>query len=277
MIWRVAGTLIAATLALLLPPLLRARLPAPPRSGFDLAVYKDQLEEIEREVERGTLTADQADAARVEVQRRILAAGSAHGDAAAPITARPWRLIAGIGAGVPALALALYATLGAPNLPDQPYSARAGKLQEMQDQAEMIRGMVAQLTARLEKDPNDGKGWAMLGRSLRVMGQADKAAEAYAKAARLLPGDTQVRLELAGLMLDQVPQGAPLPAGLLGLMTEVAAIDPGNVDALYFLGIGAAQAGDAARARALWTRAAALLPEGSEDRVDIEAQIKGLK
>jgi cytochrome c-type biogenesis protein CcmH len=276
MIWIIFAAMTAATIALLLLPLWRARPEAASRAAYDLTVYKDQLAEVDREVERGTLTADQAGAARTEIQRRILALGDTGTGTAA---SRRSRLLgaAAIIAVVPLVGFGVYTLLGQPQLPDQPYSGRADKIAAMQDQATMIKNMVAQLSARLEKQPNDGKGWAMLGRSLRVMGDTEKAQAAYRKAVALLPGDSQVRLEYGALILSQVPQGALLPPEFVQLMREVVAVDPKNPDALYFAGLSEAQTGNAQKARDLWTRLLAVLPQDSEDRGEIQKQIDALK
>lgn len=275
MIWFVFAALTAAVVALLLIPLLRNRPKAASRAQYDLTVYKDQLAEVDREVERGTLTADQAGAARTEIQRRILALAGEAEQAAAP--RRVGVAVAAIIAVVPLVGFGVYLTLGQPWLPDQPYAARAGKIAEIKDQAATIRSMVASLSARLEKQPNDGKGWAMLGRSLRVLGEPAKAQEAYKKAVALMPGDTQVRLEYGAMMLEDVPQGSMLPPEFVQLMREVLAADPKSPDALYFLGVSEAQTGNPAKARDYWTRLMTLLPEGSQERAEIKAQIDELK
>jgi cytochrome c-type biogenesis protein CcmH len=275
MIWLIFAGLALATIAILVLPLLRAKAAPLSRAEYDLTVYRDQLAEIEVELERGTLSADQAVAARTEIQRRILALGGATKPDAAQ-AARSWKLATVLALVVPLLAFGLYVFLGAPMLPDQPYAARADKIKEMQDQGEMIRNMVASLTAKLEKNPNDGKGWGMLGRSLRVLGQKDQAINAYRKAIALLPADTTARMELAGLLLEDIPQGAVLPPEFVGLMREVLAVDPDNMDALYFAGIGALQMGDTRRARELWTKVMVQLPEG-EDKSEMKKQIDGLK
>lgn len=116
----------------------------------------------------------------------------------------------------------------------------------------------------------------MLGRSLRVLGQKDQAINAYRKAIALLPADTGSRMELAGLLLEDIPQGAVLPPEFVGLMREVLAVDPDNMDALYFAGIGALQMGDTRRARELWTKVMVQLPEG-EDKSEMKKQIDGLQ
>jgi cytochrome c-type biogenesis protein CcmH len=272
MIWLVFAAMCAATVALLLVPLLRSRPKAASRAEYDLAVYKDQLAEVEREVERGTLTADQAEAARTEIQRRILSLGSVGKDKAQP--RRVGVAAALIAAVVPVLGFGLYLVLGQPHLPDRPFAQRQD---EMQGQVAMIKGMVAQLEARLQQQPGDGKGWAMLGRSYRVMGEVDKAKAAYKKAVSLLPGEPTVRLEYGALLLAEVPQGGLLPPEFVGLMREVLAIDAKNPDALFFLGVAEAQTGNPRKARDLWTRLLVLLPEGSEDRAEVQRQIDGLK
>ena len=277
MIWLVFALMILATIAALVVPLWRGRGRGLSRAEYDLTVYRDQLAEIDRELERGTLKPAQADAARVEIQRRILSLDE--GLKAGPkeaATGRPYALIAGIAIVVPLVAVLMYGRLGAPYLPDRPYAQRADQIKEAKDQAQMIRGMIMQLTAKLEQNPADGKGWAMLGRSLKVTGQVEKSIEAYRKAVPLLPGDIAVRMEFAGILLDELPQGMPLPTELAGLMEQVLAIDASNIDALYFLGISAAQSGDKAKAKSLWKKAADLLPADSADRADILKQIETL-
>ena len=275
MIWLVFAALTAATLAILLVPFLRARPAVLTRAEYDLTVYRDQLAEIDTELERGTLTADQAEAARTEIQRRILALGNVGKGEGGPAV-RPFKAAAAITLAVPLVGFGLYLFLGAPELPDQPYAARADKIKEMQEQGQLVRTMVASLSAKLEKNPNDGKGWAMMGRSLRVLGQKEQAVAAYRKAVALLPADTESRMELAALLLQDIPQGAVLPPEFVGLMREILAVDPDNIDALYFSGIAALQMGDKTRARDLWTKVMAQLPEG-EDRTEIKKQIDDLK
>jgi cytochrome c-type biogenesis protein CcmH len=277
MMWVLFALLLAATLAILLAPLLKRRPKTVARAEYDRIVYKDQLAEIDRELERGTLSADQADSARTEIQRRILSTGDRNEAAEIASPRRLAGLVAALAVGVPAAALGLYAVLGSPQVPDLPYAARTDQFNDAEDQSAMVARMVAQLAAKLEKDPNDGKGWAKLGRSLRVLNQPAKAKEAYARAARLMPGDTQVRMEYADLLLDDVPQGAPLPAEFVGVMREIVAVDPKNPDALYFLGISEMQMGNKIKARDYWTRLIVLLPEGSEDRATIQKQVDALR
>ncbi len=274
MIWGVFVGLTLATLAALLFPLFRSRPQAEARGQYDIAVYKDQLAELDRELEQGTMAPAQAEAARVEIQRRILAVTGL--TAQSPVPPR-LGLAALICVGLVIVAgFGLYLRLGHPDLPDQPYAARADKIKEMQDQVAKIQGMVASLAARLEKTPNDGPGWAMLGRSLRVMGEKDRAIDAYRRAAALIPGDVQLRLEYAQLLLADLPDGAPLPAEFMGVIREIIAVDPNNPQGLFFQGLFAAQNGDTDQARSRWTKLLSVLPDGSEEQMNIRRQIEAL-
>ncbi len=279
MIWIVFALMVVAVLAVILVPLLRRRGPQPARVEYDLAVYRDQLAEVERDVERGVLTADQAGNASVEIQRRILAAADAAkttGTAAAT-SRRPLAWAAAVAVLVPLLSVGIYARLGSPALPDQPYAARAAVIEQDKAQADQFQRMVDTLAARLRQQPNDGAGWAMLGRSLGVLGQTDKAQDAYEKALPLLPGDAQVRLEYGSLLLNDIPQGAPLPPRFVAVMREALGIDPDNLKAQYFVGLAEAQEGHTAQARAMLQKVLAKLPPDSPEHAELAGQLEQIK
>jgi cytochrome c-type biogenesis protein CcmH len=284
MIWIILAVMAALALALLLPPLLLKPVAAhgAVRLDYDLAVYRDQLGEIERDVERGLLTADQAGAARTEIQRRMLAAGEMEGKGGKTAKADPAahrRLAATIAVLVPAAAFGLYILLGAPQLPDRPYSSRGDEIAQARQMgggqgAPDISAMVTRLAERMAQNPDDGKGWAMLGRSYRVMGQADKAHEAYKKAIALLPRDTGPRLEYAGMLLDEAQTLTP---DFVMLMREVLAIDPAQPDALFFVGQAEAMIGNTGKARDLWNRLLTALPADAPERAEVVKQLESLK
>ena len=276
MIWLIFAAMVVVVLAILLVPMLRIRPMPMARGDYDLAVYRDQLAELERDLDRGVLKADQADAARTEIQRRMLACAPS-GKEQAPAPPRPIGVAVIIALLVCMISSGRYMQLGSPNLHDQPFSARAAKVRDMQGQIEAFQGMVDKLSERLQADPSDGKGWAMLGRSLKVLGKSDQAAEAYEKAIPLLPGDVQVRSDYAMILLDEIPLGSPLPPRVVSLMGDVLAIDGNNPNALYFLGVAESQAGRPQKARELWKRIMDQLPPDSEDRVELQRQMDGLK
>ena len=142
--------LTAIAVAAILWPLFR-RQPTTPRSSFEIGVYRDQLAEVERDRARGLIGADEAKAARLEIERRILRTAPI-GPAAPERTGESGRLLV-LGAAllVPVLALGLYAALGTPGLPDEPIAARNEPAPSQQPD---IQAMVARLQERLEQ----GKG-----------------------------------------------------------------------------------------------------------------------
>ncbi len=283
MIWVIFSAMVAVVLIALVVPLVRARSAAmPSRAAYDLIVFQDQLAELDRDIERGVLDSTQAEAARIEIQRRILAAaeqGKEAKSAASNVIARRWTMVAAVFVviGVPALTFGMYSRLGSPNLPDQPYADRVGKIKAIQSQIDRVEQMVQHLTDHLKKDPKDGHGWAMLGRSLRVLGRPRAARAAYRKALPLLPGDEQVRMEYAELLMEDLSPSAPLPPEFVRVMRQVLAIDPKSVNALYFVGLAEAQDGHPEKTKVLWTRLLANLPPNSATaRAEITKELKAL-
>ncbi|OAN48114.1 c-type cytochrome biogenesis protein CcmI [Paramagnetospirillum marisnigri] len=276
MIWFVFAAMTALAVGGILRPLLRPTVASASRADYDLTVYRDQLEEITRDVERGLLSADQAEAARTEIQRRMLASAEAEKFLAKPDIRAGRRIAMAIVVVLPLFALGFYMSLGAPELPDRPYAGRAAQIAEMKERSATIQGMVSRLAERLKASPDDGKGWAMLGRSYRALGDVDGAIDAYGKAVKLLPGDVPVRVDFAVLLLDQA-DGSALPERAVGLLKEVLVLDPSQPDALYFVGLDAAMTGDKAKAATLWTRLLETLPPDSPGRGQVQQQIDGLK
>ena len=151
----------------------------------------------------------------------------------------------------------------------------AAAMSEDERQA-MIRAMVARLTARLEEEPDDLEGWMMLGRSHTVLGDLDASAQAYARAAALAPGDIDVLTAQADALFALADRDRAMPGELLPLLRRMLELDPDEETALWVLGAAEAASGDAVAARALWTRLRDRLPEGSEQRAELDRQIEAL-
>ena len=185
--------LTSLAMALLLVPLLVRRQRAESRDAYNLAVYRDQLAEIERDLGRGVLTAEQADAARTEIGRRILALNPAT-PAAALNSAMPFAAATAAVLLLPFAAWALYAVLGSPTMPDQPYASRGTNPAAVTATAENggqgaphvdMAEAVQQLTAHLKDHPDDLTGWALLARSDMSLGRYQDGADAYKHAVDL--------------------------------------------------------------------------------------------
>jgi cytochrome c-type biogenesis protein CcmH len=122
----------------------------------------------------------------------------------------------------------------------------------------MVLEMVVRLEKRLAEQPDDGAGWARLGRAYGVLGRPEDAKAAFARAERLVPNDTGMLTEYAWLLYNQDPNNIAGPA--LGLYQRLYKLDPGNQDAMWFLGLVAYQKGDYREALNLWERLLKTLP-----------------
>ncbi len=239
------GLASLATALLLLPLLLRQRR-AESSDAYNLAVYRDQLAEIERDVGRGLIDEAEAAAARAEIGRRILALNPA------PAAARPlppaWLAAATVAIlAVPFAALVLYWQIGSPAAPDQPLAARQAETAPHIDMAEAVR----RLNAHLRDHPDDLAGWELLGRTEIGLGRYPEAVEAYRHAAELSGkkpeilgdyGEAQVLLA-GGVVTDEAK--AAFAAGLSD--PEAAA------RSRYYLALYDFQHGDAKAALKGWS------------------------
>ncbi len=259
------------TLLLLVWPLLRRRRDASPqRARFDLAVYRDQLEEVERDLRRGVLRAGEADAARVEVKRRMLAAaasGSGGTDDAAhpPVPPAPPQRSARAAIAllllVPVAAAVVYLELGAPDRRDEPLAERrsaqvAGAAGI--GQPESLEQATAQLAKRLEATPNDVSGWYLLGRAYLALQRPADAVAALGHALALAPDEVEVvgayaqaRVAAAGGQVDDEARAA---------LQKMVALDPASPQARFLLALDRAQQGDLAAAMQGWVDLIAIDP-----------------
>src|SRR5215475_3460043 len=121
-LWFALGIMTVAALGAVIWPLARAR--TSQASASDLAVYRDQLEEIERDRADGRIGHDEFEAARVEVSRRLLGAAAATAAEAAPRSGRRIAALASAVVVVPLIAGSLYYVLGSPELPGEPIASR---------------------------------------------------------------------------------------------------------------------------------------------------------
>ena len=195
LLWVVLACLTAIVLLVLLRPLAGAGTADRAPEAFDAAVYRDQLNEIESDRARGLIGEEEAEAARVEIARRLLAADSKAraSDRAKSHGARARAAMIGIGVALPLLALGLYLTYGSPRLPGQPLAAR------LQDPASdrNLEALVARVEARLREHPEEGEGWEVIAPVYMGWRRYGDAAQAYAQAIRLL-GPSAKRLSGQG-------------------------------------------------------------------------------
>jgi cytochrome c-type biogenesis protein CcmH len=285
-----AATLALGCAAIVLRPLIRGASRAERRASYDMQVYRDQLREIDAEAARGILTPAEAEAVRVEVSRRLLAAADAEaGEEGAGSAPRRASLI---GAAAFAVALAggtllLYRDLGAPELPDQPLQARlaaldaaraerpgqavaetaaaeaaAGRPALPEEASEEELALVDQLAALLVERPDDVAGRRLLARSAAALGRWPQARAAQQEVVALLGEEATAadRTDLAELMVFAA--GGYVSPEAEAELARALALEPENPVARYYSGLALLQSGRADLALPIWSR---LLAEGPAD------------
>lgn len=239
-LWVVMALMTAGVLAALLRPMLRVGPDAADRAGYDLAVYRDQLDELGRDEARGLISPAEAAAARIEIERRLLAV-TAEPEAPPPRPARRAAMIVMV--LVPIAAIGLYLDLGEPDLPDQPLAGRATERKLLADDGSLDPAKVKPaLEARLKADPGSLEGWLLLGRTDAALGDWDGGTMAYQQAMTLSHDRPDV-MEAYGELLVGGAQGQVTDQAT-DLFTRAVAADRNRVKARYYLALGAAQRGD---------------------------------
>lgn len=246
--WLVFALMTAAAMFAVLWPLARR---APERGGSDLAVYRDQLDEIARDRAGGLIGEVEAEAAKVEVSRRLIAAADAAEAqqrpkaAGSPIWRRRLTAVAGL-LLVPAGAAALYLALGSPQLPGEPLQARLRAIHNNRS----IESLVAQVEAHLAHNPNDARGYEVLAPVYLQLGRFHDAVKARREVLEL-EGETATRQADLGEALTAAASGV-VTAEAKTAFARAVALDAKEFKARFFLGMAAEQDGDLAKAASIW-------------------------
>ena len=260
-LWPIFALMTLAAVAAVWWPLTRRQRSV--RSGSDIAVYRDQLEEIDRDEATSLIGNVEAEAARVEVSRRLIAAAEAAKAAtvaAAPVPAGRYRfatLVAAIillplGAGV------TYFSLGSPNLVPVSMNAATGG----QALPGGIEKTVAEVETYLESNPRNGKGWELLAPVYLRLGRFDDAVRARRNALEIF-GPDAARLGDLGEAVVMASNGV-VTAEAKGLFERANAADPEDVMAQYYLGLSAKQEGRRDEAEKRWSALVSGAREGAE-------------
>ncbi len=167
-------------------------------------------------------------------------------------------------------------TADAAGSPDAAAMTAAANMTPEQRQA-MIGGMVSQLAAKLEANPADTEGWLKLGRAYLVMNDPDKSADAFDRAAKLKPTDTNIPMQEIQAIMETRTENAPVPQRAIALLRRIETLDPKNPEALWLLGVASAQNMRPDEALKYWTRVLDLLPPASPDRKTVQDAIESVK
>jgi cytochrome c-type biogenesis protein CcmH len=251
LLWLVIGLMTGAAILAVLWPLSRGRERL--AGAADLAVYRDQLAEIERDRARGLIAGAEAEGARIEVSRRLLAAADKTENRSPEGAVGRRRAAALLAlAGIPIVAGLLYLPIGSPHLPGAPLAARLDKPPELQDVGVLLR----RVEAHLKDHPGDGRGWEVIAPVYASLGRHEEAANARSEALRLL-GSTAEREADYGEALVAVARGT-IDGEARVAFERAAALDPSHAKARFFLGLAAVQEGRRDDALKIWREVAAI-------------------
>jgi cytochrome c-type biogenesis protein CcmH len=286
MFWIAAGLLTLATLAAVVLPILRARAEARRAADYDIEVYRDQLKEVERNKTRGLIGKEEAEAAKAEIGRRILEADQRRQKAASEGagTSRGMVHVAAVlvAVALPAGAVAVYLSEGNPGLESQPFASRnlpddagtqlsgrggaagGGQAQAGGGQADgapagsggqgqqgqSLAQAEANLSARLEENPDNVDDWVLLGRTRLAMQRYGAAVEAFEQAVQRAPNRPQVNA-FYGEALVMANQGTVVPKAQEAF-EKVRQQVPDDPRSRFYLGLAEKQAGNPQAALDIW-------------------------
>jgi cytochrome c-type biogenesis protein CcmH len=274
-LWFVFALMTAAAIFAVLWPLGRGR----PRDdgsetnvsetdGSETNVYRDQLTEVDRDLALDLIGSSEAEAARVEISRRLLAAAdNRRAPSAAPsLSLRRFAAILAL-VGLPILSLAVYLPLGSPRLRDFPLAQRT----RAPDATQSLDNLVAQVEAHLEKNPTDGRGWNVLAPVLSRLGRYDEAARAYRNTITYHGDSADRRADLGEALAGAA--GGVVTSEALAEFERAIALEADEPKANYFLGLAAEQDGRTAEAVSIWQSVLAKAPADAPWRPLVQAAL----
>lgn len=268
LLWVIFAGLTALVLFALLRPLASGGASDESRAAFDATVYRDQLGEVESDHERGLIGEADAEAARIEIARRLLATdaeerGSVRQQARAPAKA----VAVGLAVILPLLALGVYLVYGSPRLPDQPLVARL----QAPASDKNLEALVARVETRLRAHPDEGEGWDAIAPVYMGWHRYADAAEAFRQATLLL-GESPKRLAGYGQALVLANDGVVSEDARVAL-ERASALDPDLIQPKLLLIIAKEQDGQLTAAIEAWRTLIASAPADAPWRKLVEERM----
>ncbi|MCC3749984.1 MAG: c-type cytochrome biogenesis protein CcmI [Halorhodospira halophila] len=288
----VGAVVVLCTLALIfvLFPLLRdaARTRTQSRRQVNAAIHRDRIRELDQDLENGTLSRTQYDAAIADLDRDLVQSGAIDSEeeqAGYLPRARRGVVIAAAtvsAVAVPVLALSMYHSLGderaftqagTPTTPDRQQQSGAPGQPQQHDPDE-IEAMAQQLRDRLEQSPDDPTGWVLYGRTMIYLENLDEAENAFRRALDLgADDDPNLLAEYADILAATTGnlQGEPME-----YLQRALEIDPENVRALWLAGTAAYNNADYEGARSYWEELLDVVPPNSQEAQAIQSNLRQL-
>lgn len=264
---------ISALLTLLVVAwVIRPLLVKPKGSGtssekLNASIHRDQLQALEGDLARGVISQQDFETTRDELQLRLLDDTESFEQASAETSTGFWtapRIAGAIGVSFPVLALGLYMQLGAPMAINPPVARVSAEDQQ-------ITQMIDTLAAKLQANPDNPQGWAMMARSYKVVGRFEEARQAFERAGDYIKTNPDMLVdyaELLGVMAGNTFAGQPQQ-----MVEEALRQNPEHPMGLMIAGVAAYQSGDFAVAVTRWEKLLGLLPPGSQDALQIQDNI----
>jgi cytochrome c-type biogenesis protein CcmH len=256
-VWPILGGMTLLALVLLLVPMLWRRETSAPRASHEIEVYKAQLGELERDVERGVIGEAEAEAARLEVQRRLLAADAAREAPGRPLGANAHLTVTVVLLiGLPLVAGLTYAVLGRPDLSDRPVIARTAEPAQAAggpsgESLPSVESMVEDLEGQLEETPDDPQNWFRLGRAYGLIGRHQEAADAFRRAIALDQDVATLHASL-GEALTMAASGT-VTGSARAAFNRALELDPSDPRARFYTGLAESQRGEQRLALDTWS------------------------
>ena len=280
LLWVLIGLISLIVCAVIFRTLVRQKNVAPlARAEFDVTVYKDQLLELDRDMQRGILNADEATAARTEIERRILTladdveATTKQAEELKPGALSPATI--GLALITPSAALVAYIVIGTPELPNLPYAERdiAAETRQVAERrrAQETEALAQRLAKRLQTEPDNLQGWMLLSDHHAASGRTTEALTAIKKAHDLAPDNPYVLLQYAEALIPT--QNNIVSAQASDLFNKALAADPRNPRARYYLALAKAQANDVRGAIQDWVDLISISPPDAPWLTTVRSQI----
>jgi len=268
-LWAVLAVLTAIVITVVCLPLVRPKSEQTHAAQSDAEIYKAQLSEIEDERKRGILTESEAEAARIEVSRRLLRSadkGDKTREAGAAVRENDRALVV-VSVLVPALALGGYLIFGTPNMPQQPYAARFDQSPE----AQRVTEMVERVEDRLRDHPEDGAGWDVIAPVYLRQQQYHDAVFAFQQALRL-NGESAARLEGLGEAMVLRDNGQVNETARMAF-SQALKRNPESLKAQFWLAVSDEQNGNLRQAADAYKQIMEASPEGAPWRAMVGTRL----
>jgi len=254
--------LVLVLLLLLRPYFFPAKTSATSRRQMNAVIYKEELDKLELEHQAGLITSADYEIAHAEMRQRLFQDTVIEDDH--EVAGSTKKTAIGLSIFIVLLSSVLYFSLG-----DVVRVAESGY--ENPVTQEGVEKMVAEFAAKMEKDPDNLKGWVMLAQSYRILGRNQDAAKAYERAGDFIDSDPQLLADYADVLAANANGsfiGKPLQ-----LINKALKLDPNNLMALWLSGTASYNAGKYKDAIGAWERLAKQLPPNTEESRAIQGSI----